>query len=142
MDTAKARILSATGRREEARRLVSEQLGHWRSERRAARAECRYNDDLRTPVRYASLAADAGLKAEAVEALGEAMRCGDLPFGFWPQLPWFRSLEGYAPYDELVRERARRVQRIRQDLLQMEAGATGTVATIPGAPLPWPEAGR
>ena len=58
-------------------------------------------------------------------ALSLAMRCGDLPFGFWPELPWFRSLAGYAPYDELVRERQRRVETVRKELLELEARAAG-----------------
>jgi hypothetical protein len=79
-------------------------------------------------VRYASLAANEGLQAEAVRALRAAMRCADLPYGFWPQLPWFRSLEGYAPYDELLRERERRVARLRTELLALEASDSKTAA--------------
>ncbi|HSN72715.1 MAG TPA: hypothetical protein VLT59_14460 [Steroidobacteraceae bacterium] len=61
------------------------------------------------------------MKPEAVEALNGAMGCGILPYAFQPQLPWFRSLEGYAPYDELLRERATRVETIRAELLAVEA---------------------
>ena len=41
-------------------------------------------------MRYASLAANEGFKDEAVDALAGAMRCGDLPPAFQPQLPWFK----------------------------------------------------
>ena len=74
-------------------------------------------------MRYAGVAANEGLKDEAVDALRGAMRCADLPYGFRPQLPWFQSLEGYAPYDELLRERERRVERIRTEMLRLEANA-------------------
>ena len=70
---------------------------------------------------YASLAANEGLKDEAVEALEGALRCGELPWAFEPALPWFRDLEGHPPYDELLRERERRVARIRATLEQLEA---------------------
>lgn len=52
-----------------------------------------------------------------------ALRCGDLPFGFWPQLPWFRQLEGYAPYDALLREREARIVQLRGELLRLETDA-------------------
>jgi hypothetical protein len=38
------------------------------------------------PMRYPSFAASEGLKDEAVAALRDALRCGDLPYGFYPQL--------------------------------------------------------
>ena len=61
----------------------------------------------------ASLAANEGLKAEAIDTLQVAMRCGELPYGLQPSLPWFASLKGYAPYDALLRERERRIARAR-----------------------------
>ena len=51
-----------------------------------------------TWLEYASLAANEGLKDEAVDALG-----------------------GYPAYDELLRERERRVARIRSELERLEA---------------------
>jgi hypothetical protein len=72
-------------------------------------------------MRFAALAANEGLKVEAVTALKDAMRCGDLPFSFQPELPWFRSLEGYPPYDELVRERDRRITAIRAEMSRLES---------------------
>ena len=61
---------------------------------------------------------------EAVDALRGAFRCGDLPWAFEPGLPWFRSLEGYPPYDELLRERDRRIARTRAALEQLDAPLT------------------
>ena len=120
METAQVRIYRGTGRAEMAGRFARERLDQLRKEWRAADKKCDWLGWMQAPMRYASLAANEGLKEEAVRALQAAMRCGDMPFGFWPQLPWFRSLEGYAPYDELLRERARRIERIRNELLQLE----------------------
>ena len=74
-------------------------------------------------MRFASLAANEGQRAEAADALKGAMSCGDLPYGFQPQLPWFRSMKGYAPYDALLRERERRIEKIRAELISLEADA-------------------
>jgi serine/threonine-protein kinase len=125
LDTAKVRILRATGRTEEADRYAAGLLQNLRAESRKAGNKCDYLAWAPSPTRYASLAANEGLKTEAVAALSLAMRCGELPFGFWPELPWYRSLAGYAPYDELVRERQRRVETIRKELLELEASAAG-----------------
>jgi hypothetical protein len=96
-----------------------------RKEWREVRGQCDWEGWMLSPTWYAGLAANEGLKDEAVAALTLAMRCGDMPFGFWPQLPWFRSLEGYEPYDALLKERQARVERIRGELLEMEAAAQG-----------------
>ena len=120
LEPAVLRIHRATGRDKEAGRLRERARSkRLRTDRRAAGTGCDWDGWMR----YASLAANEGLKDEAVDALRGAMRCGDLPYGFRPQLPWFRSLEGYAPYDELLRERGRRVEKIRAQLLQLEASA-------------------
>ena len=121
METAQVRIYRGTGRADMARRFASERLDRLREEWRTADKKCDWVGWMQAPMRYASLAANEGFKEEAVRALQAAMRCGELPYGFFPQLPWFRSLEGYAPYDELLRERARRIERIRTELLQLEA---------------------
>jgi len=119
LETAKARILRETGRADEARRLLEATLAQ-RPKVPASKA-CDYQSWPTSPVRYASLLAEAGHKEAAVDDLSLAMRCGELPFGFEPGLSWFRSLEGYAPYDELVKERARRIAEIRPQLEQIEA---------------------
>jgi hypothetical protein len=123
MDAAKARILRGTGHAAEVQQFANERLELMRKEWHNARSKCDWGGWLQSPTWYASLAANEGLKAEAVAALKHAMHCGDMPFGFWPQLPWFRSLEGYPPYDALLKERQARVTRIRGDLLQLETEA-------------------
>ena len=126
MDTAMVRIYRATGREAAARQLAQERLQALRAQRRAAGTTCAMSIFVQgnrgTWLQYASLAANEGLKDEAVDALQGALRCGELPSAFEPGLPWFRSLEGHPPYDELLRERARRVTRIRSTLEQLEAG--------------------
>ena len=125
MDTARVRIYRATGRNTEAGRLAEERLQALRAQRSATGTTCTmsvFTEGSRgTWLEYASLAANEGLKDEAVEALEGALRCGELPWAFEPALPWFRDLEGHPPYDELLRERERRVARIRATLEQLEA---------------------
>jgi len=123
MEAATVRIYRATGREHEARRMADELLDLLRRKWRAERSTCEWDGWMLAPMRYASLAASEGLKEEAVGALQDALRCGDLPYGFEPQLPWFRSLEGYQPYDALLQERERRVERLRAEMLQQQATA-------------------
>jgi TolB-like protein len=119
-DTAQLRLLRASGRRDEADRMARDLLGKFREQRDAARGvEC---GDQPAWTQYASVAANEGLKDEAVAALRTALSCGDLPWGFLPQLPWFKALEGYAPYDALLEERARRIDKIRAELVRLEDG--------------------
>jgi len=124
METAQVRIYRETGRGAEADRLATDLLGRLRAERRTVGEGCKLEDRrYQGWMRHASLAANEGLKAEAVDALRGALRCGELPPSFLPQLPWFRALDGYAPYEELKREREARVERIRPELLWIEAEA-------------------
>jgi hypothetical protein len=126
MDTAIVRILRATGRGAEADRRAAEALKRLQPPHASDDEPCHWSLWESGPVAYAGLAANEGLKSEAVRALRLAMLCGDLPFGFWPHLAWFKSLEGYAPYDELLRERSQRIESLRAELLGMEAEATTT----------------
>jgi len=121
METAAVRILRETGRGDGARSRVDQLLARLRAGRAAVGSRCstesrRYDDWMR----HASLAANEGPKDEAADALRGAMRCGDLPPGFLPQLPWFRSLDGYVPFEELKRERERRIEIIRKELIRIE----------------------
>jgi len=118
-DVARVRILRATGRDAEAGRIARETLDGLRKEQREQLTTCNWDGW----VPYAGLAANEGLRDEAVEALQVAMRCGELPYAFQPQLPWFRSLEGFPPYDRLLLERGRRVERARAELLRLERQA-------------------
>jgi len=123
MDTVMVRIYRETGRKDEASRLAAEALARMRPGQAAGDDVCTWDAWEASPVAYASLAAQEGQKEEAVRALQLAMRCGDLPFGFWPQLPWFMALDGYAPYGDLLRERERRIAQIRAELIALDAGS-------------------
>ena len=122
MDTVIVRIHRGTGRDEEAGHLAAEALARLRPPNDLGDEPCPPSLWETGLVAYASLAANEGQKEEAVRALRLAMHCGDLPFGFWPQLPWFQGLAGYAPYDELVQERERRIRQIRAELIALEEG--------------------
>jgi TolB-like protein len=130
MDTAIVRIYRGTGREAEASRMAAEALERLRPPEDVGDEPCTPQLWETAPVAYASLAANEGLKEEAVRALRLAMNCGDVPFGFWPQLPWFRDLAGYRPYDELVAERERRIEQIRAELIALETG-DGTTGPAP-----------
>jgi TolB-like protein/tetratricopeptide (TPR) repeat protein len=133
LEAAKLRVLRGTGREDDANRLGGELLETLRRERRAAGESCQWEGWMR----YASVAANEGRKDEAVDALQGAMRCYDLPYGFRPQLPWFRGLEGYPAYDALLREQERRIAKIRAELLRLEtppASPSGSQALQAPAP--------
>ena len=49
---------------------------------------------------------------------------------FYPQLPWFKSLEGYPAYDRLMAERRRRIDKAHAEMLQLEATAKGSVLQL------------
>jgi TolB-like protein len=136
METAQVRIYRATARADEAQRLAAGLLRQLRSDERAVGEDCmlkgsRYEGWMR----HASLAANEGLKDEAVAALRGAHRCGDLPPSFVPALPWFRQLDGYPPYEALKREREQRIERIRAELLQIETEG-GLTAALQAEPTP------
>ena len=131
METAQVRIYRETGRKAEADQLVADLLVRFRTESKSVGDGCALEGDAYGNwMRYASLAANERLKDEAVVALRGAMRCGELPPVFLPQLPWFRELDGYAPYEELKRERETRIERIRAELFEIEAEA-GLATTAP-----------
>jgi tetratricopeptide (TPR) repeat protein len=121
VEAAQLRIYRATGREADAARLATTLLERLRTDRQSVGEGCLL-DQRRFDgwMRHASLAANEGFKDEAVDALAGAMRCGELPPGFLPDLPWFRALDGYAPYEELKRERERRIERIRPELVRIE----------------------
>jgi TolB-like protein len=131
LETVQVRVLRETGRAAEADRLAAELLAPRRAERKRVGAGCASADDERYDgwMRHASLAASEGLKEEAVDALQGAMRCGELPPAFLPQLPWFKALDGYPPYEALKREREARIERIRPELLRIETEAGLAPAT-------------
>jgi serine/threonine-protein kinase len=116
MDPVIVRVFRETGRAREAMHLVNERLDALRTERAAVGKLCQWDER----VAYASLAANEGQREEAVGLLHEALSCGDLPYAFQPQFPWFKSLHGYPPYEELLRERERRLEQVRAELEQLE----------------------
>jgi len=113
---AKLRVLRATGREAEANDLAQQYLAKWRGLRPQARETGTFGW-----VDFAALAASEGYRDEAVDALRRAMDESDLPYLFRPALPWFRNLEGHPGYDALVRERDARIERIRAEMLALEA---------------------
>jgi hypothetical protein len=124
LETAQVRILRATGRDADARRLLDEVLARLRTARKSVGDGCEWPGMYPAWMRLASLAANEGLKDEAVDALLGAFRCGELPSAFQPQLPWFRAMEGYAPYDALLKERDRRIAKVRPELERLEQAAS------------------
>jgi tetratricopeptide (TPR) repeat protein len=111
------RTYRATGRGAEADALARTTLAKYRA------AQPRKPDEEEYPfwVRDAALAANEGLKDEAVKYLRQAMKWYDTPVGFVPSLPWFRSLEGHAGYDALRGELAQRAAKFRAEMRKLDA---------------------
>jgi TolB-like protein len=114
---AMLRIYRATGRGAEASTLAQEYLTQLR-------------EDPLSKLDLAALAANEGLKDEAVEALTALFDQYPLVNLFSPRLPWFRSLEGHAAYDRLLAERRRRIDKAHAEMLQLEATAEGSVLQL------------
>jgi len=106
------RVYRATGRAENADTIAKRYLAEWRAERPKGPDESNF-----TWVDLAALEANEGNRDVAVELLRQSLRWSDLPPGFQPQLPWFKSLEGHPGYDALVRERAARIEQVRAKML-------------------------
>ena len=111
---AMLRIYRATGRGTEASTLAQEYLTQLR-------------EDPLSKLDLAALAANEGLKDEAVDALTELFDRHPLVNLFHPSLPWFKSLEGHVAYDRLMAERRRRIDKAHAEMLQLEATAEGSV---------------
>ena len=114
---AMLRIYRATGRGTEANTLAQEQLTQLR-------------EDPLSRLDLAALAANEGLKDEAVDALTALFDQYPLVNLFYPQLPWFKRLEGYPAYDRLLAERRRRIDKAHAEMLQLEATAKGSVLQL------------
>jgi tetratricopeptide (TPR) repeat protein len=106
------RVYRATGRADQAGQIANRYLAEWRAERPKSPDESNF-----TWVDLAALEANEGNRDIAVELLRQALRWSDLPPGFQPQLPWFKSLEGHPGYDALVRERSARIEQVRAKML-------------------------
>ena len=107
------RTYRATGRSQEADALAKEYLERWREEGAS---------DM-----FAELAANEGLDDEAVRMLEQLLDRSPLVEWFRPELPWYRHLEGREDYDRLLAERRRRMAQAHEEMLKIEAQATGTV---------------
>jgi len=83
-----------------------------------------------TTLDLAALAANEGRNGEAVQTLKSLFDRVPLVFFFYPQLPWFKSLEGLPAYDQLMAERRRRIDKAHAEMLRLEASARGSA---PGA---------
>jgi tetratricopeptide (TPR) repeat protein len=79
----------------------------------------------------AALAANEGLKDEAVHALRGLFNRFPLIDFFHPELPWFKSLDGHPGYEQLMTERKRRIVLAHEGMLQLEAAAAGTALGSP-----------
>jgi TolB-like protein/tetratricopeptide (TPR) repeat protein len=102
------RTYRATGRAAEADELAGKYLG-------ALRSNPGDHFDLGV------LAANEGLADEAVRALEVAFQERPVGWFFYPQLPWFRDLEGQPGYERLRKEYERRVSDVHAELLRIEA---------------------
>jgi hypothetical protein len=112
------RTYRATGRAQEADALAQKYMARYRAQQPRDPATEPY--DLW--IRDAALAANEGLRDEAVKYLRHAMNWYETPMGFVPSLPWFRSLEGHPGYDALHRELEQRVAKARKRMLELDAG--------------------
>jgi hypothetical protein len=127
------RTYRATGRGTEADELARRFLAKYRAGRPPNPDEREYG----YWVRDAALAANEGLRDEAVRCLQQAMNWYDTPVGFVPSLPWFRSLEGHSGYDALRQELARRVSKAREAMLALDASLLPSAKqpqSVPGRP--------
>ena len=120
---AMLRIYRATGRGTEADALAQQYLTK-------LRPKLRRDENPFSKLDLAALAANEGLKDEAVATLTALFEQYPLVEWFFPQLPWFRSLEGHAGYDRLMAERKRRVDKAHAAMLQLEASAEGSVLQL------------
>jgi hypothetical protein len=112
---AMLRVYRATGRDRAADELASRYLAEWRAQYEQDREGDNWPlSDL------AALAANEGHRDLAIDVLEQMMRLYHLPPGFRPELPWYRSLEGVARYDAILRERAARIEQSRVSLAEFE----------------------
>lgn len=112
---AVVRIYQATGRGDEARALVAHFQEQLRKEKDAGRTA------VEQRVLLAEVAMAAGQRAEAVRHLQAAMKLVPVPPRVFPQLPWYRDLEGAPGYSELVAELEQRRSAIRDQFAAIDA---------------------
>ena len=108
------RLYLAEGRESEAKELAARFRQFLKTPRRA------WAYPATDEVLLAGVAAAEGEHAAAVRHLRKAMDTVPIPEFFYPQLPWFRSLEGEPGYAEVVEELERRRTSILADLGALE----------------------
>jgi TolB-like protein/tetratricopeptide (TPR) repeat protein len=107
------RLYSATGRAGEAKEIAVRF-------REALRGKQEGQPPLAAhDVVLAGIAAASGDRAAAVRHLQQAMERVQLPALFYPQLPWFKSLEGEPGYAQIVDELERRRAAIRLQIASL-----------------------
>ena len=107
------RTYRATGRTDEADKLAAQYLASLR--------QPPTEPDPYRALDLAALAANEGYKDEAVRALRGVQERSHLIVPFYPQLPWFRSLDGHRGYTEVLAERQRRIEQARTEMRALEA---------------------
>jgi serine/threonine-protein kinase len=113
---AVVRIYNADGREQDAQAMVARFGERLRNELAGRTPEAAQN------VLLAGIATAEGKRALAVRHLQAAMKQVPLPDLFYPQLPWFKSLEGEPGYAEVVAEVERRRTEIRAGIAALESG--------------------
>jgi serine/threonine-protein kinase len=116
---AVAHIYRVTGRAHEADELIARFRAQSRKDALPETADPSPNMLL------VELAVAAGDRREAVRQLRELMQRLPLPDRFFPELPWYRGLEGEPGYDELVAELRLRRTNFRAEMAALDAAAPG-----------------
>jgi TolB-like protein len=110
-------VYRVTGREREAGELIARfRQQQWPGESSGAA-------DASPPMLAAEVAIAAGDRAHAVRFLREAMKQLPIPDRFWPQLPWYGTLEGEPGYAELVGELRQRQANLRSEMAALDAAA-------------------
>ena len=108
-------IYQADGREHEAQALLA------RFQERLRKKLGKRTPDAGQNVLLAEVAIAAGQRAKAVRHLREAMKQVPVPDRFYPELPWFKSLEGEPGYAQVVQELEKRRAAIRAQIAALDA---------------------
>jgi tetratricopeptide (TPR) repeat protein len=113
--TAKLYVYRQLGRADRARAVLDYYKEHVLPMRRAETLDNAFLTEI------AGVEAVEGRRTEAIAALRSAMKVSELPPNFMPQLPWFASLESTPGYAELLRERERRIEKLKAEFAKIDA---------------------
>jgi hypothetical protein len=117
---AVVRIYNADGREQDAQAMVARFGERLRNELAGRTPEAAQN------VLLAGIATAEGKRALAVRHLQAAMKQVPLPDLFYPQLPWFKSLEGEPGYAEVVAELESRKAGMRAQIAALDSASPAT----------------